>query len=133
MLVTPMTTIINLPLPPSVNRIWRYSRATGKPFISDRYASWKRVADNYYLANKRHWPPVKGHFRAVVTLDAKHRRGDADNRVKALFDWLQRVEIIENDSLCDGLTVEWGWAPEGCRVHLMSAPASLFAETEAAA
>lgn len=114
-----MTTIIDLPMPPSVNRIWRYSRVTGKAYLDTRYQTWKRVADNYYLEHKKDWLPVPGHFKASVTLDIKHRgRSDLDNRIKGLLDWLQRVEIIEDDKLCDGLTVTWGRAPEGCRVRL---------------
>jgi crossover junction endodeoxyribonuclease RusA len=115
------STVINLPMPPSVNSLWRHGK--GRVFCSKRYRTWLRVADTYYLANKRYWLPVKGHFRAVITLNEKKRRGDADNRVKAVFDFLQRVEIIENDSLCDGVTVEWGWAPEGC--HVLLIPSSL--------
>lgn len=120
-----MNTIIELPLPPSVNRLWRNRRGRSAPYTSPRYATWKRAADNAYLANKRAWAPIHGHFRAVVTLNAAKRgNSDADNRLKALFDWLQRVELIENDKLCDTLTVEWGYAPEGCRVALFPAPAS---------
>lgn len=119
-----MTTIINLPMPPSTNRIWRYSRVTGKAHISERYKVWKRVADKLYLANKRKWKPVRGHFKANVVIDISNRgKTDIDSRVKALLDWLQRVELIENDSLCDGLHIDWGHAPLGISVELL--PSSL--------
>ena len=112
-------TVLDLPFPPSVNRIWRMRKGGGKPYLDTRYQTWKRVADNLYLANKRNWLPVKGNFRATITLDIAHRgRTDLDNRIKALLDWLQRAKIIENDSLCDGLNVKWGRAPDGCRVEL---------------
>lgn len=114
-----MTTILDLPMPPSVNRIWRYSRQNGKAHLSERYKTWKRVADTYYLAHKRDWQPVHGHFRISLVLDIKHRgRTDIDSRMKALLDWLQRVELIENDSLCDGINVRWGRVSEGCRVEI---------------
>jgi Holliday junction resolvase RusA-like endonuclease len=112
-------TTIDLAMPPSVNSIWRINRFRNKPYLSERYKTWKRDSDNRYLANKKTWLPVKGHFSARITLDEKRRRNsDADNRIKCLLDFLQRVGLIENDKLCDSLTVTWGWAPEGCRVLL---------------
>lgn len=113
-------TIIELAMPPSLNSIWRMNRERKKMYLSDRYKTWKRDADNRYLANKKNWLPVKGHFRAYITLDAKRRRGDCDNRIKGLLDWLQRVELIENDKLCDGVSIDYGHAPEGCRIHLVA-------------
>lgn len=110
-------TIIELAMPPSVNSIWRVGRH-GKPYLSKRYKAWKEDADSRYLANKKNWLPIKGHFWAGITLDERKRRGDVDNRIKALFDWLQRVELIENDNLCDEVAAFWGEAPEGCRVVL---------------
>jgi hypothetical protein len=43
---------------------------------------------------------------------------DLSNRIKALEDWLQRVELIENDKYCERLVAEWGRAPLGVRVRL---------------
>lgn len=122
-------TIIDLAMPPSVNSIWRHSRSTGKVYLADRYKTWKRDADNRYLAHKRDWLPIKGRFSIVITLDArKQGRSDPDNRVKAALDWLQRVELIENDNLCASLLVRWGRAPEGCRIKLRAIEP--FRETE---
>lgn len=114
---------INLSFPPSVNRIWRSRTGhNGKPqfYLSPRYASWKRDNDNRVMA-MRPRPRVKGRFSATITLSDKKRRAnsDADNRVKAILDFLQRAEIIENDSLADAVTVRWGYAPDGVRVVLM--------------
>lgn len=115
-------TDISLAMPPSVNSIWRVNRFRNKPYLSERYKTWKRDADNRYLMNKKTWRPIAGHFRAHITLDETRRgNSDADNRVKCLMDFLQRVQIIENDKLCDGLTVTWGRAPEGCRIRLRAA------------
>jgi crossover junction endodeoxyribonuclease RusA len=114
--------VIDLSMPPSVNSIWRYSRARKKPYLAERYQTWKRDADNRFLANRKAWRSIKGPFKATVVF-AKEKRGrsDLDNRVKALMDWLQRAAIIENDSLCESLSVSWGYAPEGCRVKLRAA------------
>jgi Holliday junction resolvase RusA-like endonuclease len=113
--------MIALPMPPSANRIWAHGK--GRTFKSERYKIWQRAADNEFLQHRKEWAPVKGHFRALITLNAKRRKGDADNRIKATLDFCQRVGLIENDSLCDGVTAEWGFAPEGCRVHIF--PSSL--------
>lgn len=114
-----MTTTINLPVPPSANALWRYNRQNGKPYLTDRYKSWKRVADNYYLTQKRDLEPITGRYRLTLTIDMKHKgRSDLDNRVKALSDYLQRVGLIENDKLCDGITLRWGKTELGCKVVL---------------
>lgn len=114
------TTVIDLAMPPSVNSIWRTRRGSNKPYLSPLYQSWKRDSDNRYLASKKLWRPVKGNFRCHVTLDVKRRRGDADNKIKVVLDWLQRVGLIENDELCDFVSVAWGRAPEGCRIRIKS-------------
>jgi crossover junction endodeoxyribonuclease RusA len=113
--------MIALPMPPSMNAIWRYGK--GRAFKSERYRVWLRAADNEFRLHHKEWDAVIGHFRALITLNEKRRRGDADNKIKCVLDFCQRVGLIENDSLCDGVTVEWGYAPEGCRVHLI--PSSL--------
>ena len=119
-----MTTIVDLPFPPSVNRIWRISKNSTRPHLDTRYASWKRVCDNLATANKRAWAPVTGPFEAVVTLDENYRyraTSDADNRLKAVMDWLQRAKLIENDKLAQRTVIQWGHAPEGCRVEISQA------------
>lgn len=113
--------VINLPFPPSVNRIWRSRRGhNGKPtfYLDRRYETWKRACDNLLMMHRREWRPIAGRFSAIIILSEGRRRGDADNRVKGVLDWLQRANLIENDSLADSVTVRWGYAPEGCRVHL---------------
>lgn len=115
--------VLAVPYPPSVNRIWRSRRgAGGKPsfFLDRRYQTWKRVFDNIVMA-ERPRPKVVGHFCASITLDHSKRRSntDADNRAKVILDALQRCGIIENDSLADRVTVQWGVAPEGARVTVI--------------
>lgn len=113
--------VIDCPMPPSVNRIWRRRKDRVKPYLDTRYASWKRVFDNIIMATRPR-PRVPGHFIASITLDASKRKGDADNRAKAVLDALQHCEIIENDKLADSVTIRWGYAPEGCRIVLTPSP-----------
>lgn len=116
-------------MPPSMNAIWRYKKArvlkSGRhmkagAFKSKRYVAWRRAADAEFLLHHKEWQAVIGHFRATIILNEKKRRSnaDVDNRAKVVLDFLQRVGIIENDALCDGMTVEWGLAPEGVRIYL---------------
>jgi Holliday junction resolvase RusA-like endonuclease len=118
-LATSVTEIVlDLPTPPSVNRLWRSGR--GRVYRSARYIAWIRAADAELMA-RRQMPKkrIEGPFEAHVTLSRKHARGDLDNRAsKGLLDFLQSREIIRNDSDCQRVTAEWGEAEAGCRVVL---------------
>lgn len=110
--------VIDCPMPPSVNRLWRNRVGRSKPYISYRYAKWKRHFDSVIMATIPR-PKMPGRFVASIILDERKRRhnSDADNRIKALLDALQRCEVIENDALATSVTVRWGPA-DGCRVYL---------------
>ena len=114
---------LSLPMPPSVNALWRARRgASGKPqfYLDRRYATWKRVADNIIMAT-RPKPRIRGHFAIYIVLDDRKRRGDADNRAKALLDTLQRAGVIEDDKLANHVSIGWGPA-NGCHVSIVSIP-----------
>ena len=110
---------IDLPFPPSVNRIWRKGK-NGNIYLHEHVRSWKRVCDNFCLAAGWNKKPIDGAFTATITLSREKRSRvmDADNRIKVVLDWLQRAGIIENDALAEEVRVLWGEAPEGCRVSL---------------
>lgn len=114
---------IDLPFPISVNAIWRNSK--GRTHISERYRTWKRAADNVlWLRRDRksddpRLVPVKGNFVAIITLDeSKRGNKDCDNHSKVILDWLERSQLIDNDSLCDLCLIAWGNAPAGCSVEI---------------
>ena len=116
---------LDLPFPPSTNRIWR--RSGGKIIKSKIYLDWLNAADMYVLST-RQFPKRKIHgpFRAAIRLNRDLRgRSDGDNRIKALLDWCQSRDLVRNDSDC--LSGFWVWvdpldAPEGCRITLWSEP-----------
>lgn len=109
---------LDLPAPPSINKLrkidwWNHKRAN----------KWRRLADNFVLAAKgRTRDPVKlmrvAKFELHIVMSEKHTRIDLDNGLKCLIDYLHAIELIENDAPKNlrRLTVEWGHAPEGCRV-----------------
>jgi Holliday junction resolvase RusA-like endonuclease len=112
-----MTICLNLPLPPTVNGIYRYGK--GRLYKAEGYKQWQTDA-GWAIKEQRHRQmPVNGHFTSHIIL-SQERRGvsDIDNRLKALFDLLETHDLIKNDRLQDKLTVEWGEAPEGCKVYI---------------
>lgn len=117
--------ILELPFPPSVNSIWKRGRQ-GSVYLSDQYKAWKKAADQTIMiartkGNARVW----GRFTAIITLDERRRytkkgkikRIDADNFTKATMDCLQRMRVIDDDSLADHVKAQWG-KTDGARVEL---------------
>ena len=114
--------VLDLPLPPSVNR---YEPKSGN--ASKQVQDWHDLADGYVLhGNPRYrQKAVLGAFVVHVTWSEDHWKDDAvggdfdaDNRIKPLLDYLQRIEVIENDKKLWFLSVGWGDAPLGCRVQI---------------
>lgn len=115
----PLTVTLNLPFPPSVNRIWRRGKKAGM-YLSPEYRAWQRNANGYILMQKP-LLRIAVPFEAQILLNSEAGQGDVDNRIKCVLDYAQRIEIIENDKLCIKVTAEWvkpAQAPYGCRLIL---------------
>lgn len=114
----PLDIVLDLPPPPSVNRTRRVDWA-GKKHVT----AWSNVADGFVLAAKcRSVNPLRmtkiKRFELLITLSETNNRLDLDNGLKALIDYLRRIELIEDDSPkhMRRLVVELGIAPFGARV-----------------
>jgi Holliday junction resolvase RusA-like endonuclease len=117
--------VVDLPYPPSINRIWRSNpraSTTGKQvYIAPSYRSWKDQA-SLALLQKRGWimRRIKGSFSVELALcpPKGHPRGDLDNRIKAVLDFLQQATVIENDKHCQMICAYWAPWSNGfeCRV-----------------
>jgi Holliday junction resolvase RusA-like endonuclease len=114
----PPDVVLDLPAPPSVNRT-RKIDWKGKKQLT----SWGNVADGFVLAAKgRKINPLQlrkiPRFELLITISEHHTKIDLDNGLKALIDYLRRIELIEDDGPkhMRRLTVEWGLAPFGARV-----------------
>ncbi len=114
----PPDIILDLPSPPSVNRTRKIDWAASRDV-----KAWRNVANAYVLhAKTRTVRPLKlvkvKRFQLTVVLSEHHTNIDLDNGLKALIDYLRRIELIEDDSHkhMRRLVVEWGIAPMGCRV-----------------
>jgi Holliday junction resolvase RusA-like endonuclease len=110
--------VLDLPPPPSVNKTRRVDWAASRAV-----KAWHNVANAYVLAAKgRELSPLKlvkvPRFHLLIVVSEHHTKIDLDNGLKALIDYLRRIELIEDDSWkhMRKLTVEWGLAPHGCRV-----------------
>lgn len=113
--------VLDLPAPPSVNRTRRVDwRGMG------RFKGWTRNADALVLAsrgrmvNPQRWAPPLMRFEVRIVMSEHHTKIDLDNGVKWLIDYLRRIEVIVDDGPkhMRRLVVEWGLAPEGCRITL---------------
>lgn len=53
--------------------------------------------------------PIVGAYEIHMAFSVKKRRknADLDNRLKCVSDFLQRVGLIENDSLAEKITAAW--------------------------
>jgi Holliday junction resolvase RusA-like endonuclease len=123
--MTPL--VLDLPFPPSMNRIWRIARGKvgrRKPqvYLNPRYVAWKRECDAELMISRlglRKDVPIRVPMKLTLTLDGGTKRtGDTDNRIKPVQDWLQRAGVIWDDKLIRDVRAHWGDAKRGCRVTL---------------
>ena len=115
-------TVITLDLPPpiSVNRLRRIDWSS-----EVRSSAWKDQANRHVLmAKRRPDNPVKieriERFEITIVLDENQNGIDLDNGIKGVIDYLCLIEVIAGDAPrhMRKLTVEWGEAPEGCRITI---------------
>ncbi len=121
----PIECVMDLPFPPSTNEIWR--QVARRVILSEAYRLWKKQADMAVVANGcwRNKVRMPGAFAAEILLSGAHRRttSDVDNRIKAVLDWAQRVELVRNDAHCEDVRARWvdtAEAPHGARLILRS-------------
>ena len=113
-------TEIRLPFPPSVNDMYannKGARGRGR-YPSKEYEAWKDQAG--WELNAQHVKPIDGVAEVRIDLDST-RRGDADNRIKAVLDLLVSHKILRGDSKKYIRRVSAGWeAVAGCRVSIIT-------------
>lgn len=123
-----MKITLDLPAPPSVNRLWKIgkNKGTGKGrlYRSPEYTRWILEAGLVLLTQKPKLSPkgISGPYSMILRLKPKNSGlADADNYLKATSDLLQAHNIIENDRLCRKLLVLWDEKlPVACRVTIKS-------------
>ncbi len=116
-----MTFVINLPFPPSLNsanNLGRDGQGNVRVFSSPAKTAFFKDADGMFWEQKKHLRPVRGRFTFHITLNEKDRNplSDGDNRGKYVLDYLQRVDLIDNDKLAQSGSWSWGPCEFGCQV-----------------
>ncbi|CAH1657674.1 putative Crossover junction endodeoxyribonuclease RusA [Hyphomicrobiales bacterium] len=119
------TVVIQLPVPPSANRIWRIAgtRLTknGKraPNVikSPAYRAWQDEAG--WLLRSQRPGRVAGAYDLTITLPKV--RIDPDNAVKGASDILVKHNIIDDDKFARRITIERDDAAEAMVVTVRSA------------
>lgn len=119
----PVDIELDLPPPPSTNRIWKRAKAGQRAvFTSPEYKAWKRAADGAIasMAQLRGKKPIPAQFEAHIILCPRQNRIDLDNSCKCLLDYAVRCNLVVDDGpkYLRRLLVEWGEAPHGCRLIL---------------
>lgn len=101
---------LELPWPPSTNRIWRNVVVAGKPrtlLSADGRAYRALVAKHCLLARAN--KGITSRVRVDVVAEAPDRRArDLDNILKATLDALTHAGVWQDDSQIDRLQVERG-------------------------
>ena len=105
---------LELPYPPTANTIWR--RGNGRTYLNPKYKAWQNEANAMYVIQKSEktiGTPIKGPFEVHMTFSKSFRRkgADLDNRIKPVLDQMQKLGVIENDSLAEKVTATWGPVP----------------------
>lgn len=108
--------VLDVPAPPSVNR----TRKVNWPGHR-KYEAWKKDAGLHLVANgqyRKAKPGIKGQYELTITLNENLCKADPDNPTKSAIDFLRSLELIPDDSpaYARKITIEWGEAPDGCRL-----------------
>jgi Holliday junction resolvase RusA-like endonuclease len=97
--------IIDLPLPPSTNSLWRSNR--GRVHRSSGYEAWRKSAGCELKLQRP--PRVDGPVEVSIALGRPdNRKRDLDNAAgKAVLDLLVTHQVITDDSLVTSITSRW--------------------------
>jgi len=119
---------ITLPLPVSVNRLWRNGK--GRTFRSPQYRCWLTEA-GWELRTQR---PKLIAGPVSVTIAAgrpDRRRRDIDNLAKSLLDLLVAHQVIEDDANVVKFTAGWDTAVPPGIVRVTIEPATMMVYAKA--
>ncbi len=108
-------TVFTSHLPPSTNNL--YANIPGKGRVrSQRYRDWQAAAGWDFNGKGC----INGPFTLAITVCAsKRRKGrDLSNFIKPLEDLLVVHGVVEDDSLAQSITIEWGEALGGVRMQI---------------
>jgi Holliday junction resolvase RusA-like endonuclease len=109
------STSVDLPIAPSVNRLWRNVAGLGRVRTTD-YRRWLKAAGWELVVQRMR--PISGHVAVRIFAGPTERRRDLDNVPKAVCDLLVVQEIIEDDALVAELFARWDAGVEPGRMSV---------------
>ena len=109
------TVTIDLPMPPSVNRVWRVG-VGGRVYTDARYVAWKRTAGWELVRQKPGRFPPGAQVAVTIRAGKAKRARDIDNLSKALLDLLQAHCVVANDRDVHSIAIAWDTSVEAGRV-----------------
>lgn len=93
-----------LPFPPSTNNLFKNAKK-GRA-RTEHYDAWRVTAGKLIMMQGR--KRVHGHIGLAVDLvKPDRRRRDLSNTLKAIEDLLVEMQVIDDDSLIQALSVQW--------------------------
>jgi len=109
---------LDLPIPPSVNRIRRVDWAGNK-----KRREFYLRSDLFLVAHGPRPPPVRlitGTFEIRIQIPESLSGIDLDNHAKALLDYLVSREFVPDDAkrYLRRLTIEWGSPTPACHITI---------------
>jgi Holliday junction resolvase RusA-like endonuclease len=136
-MMTACTLLLDLPLPPSVNRC--FANVPGKGRVrSSIYRRWQKAALAEIRAQAR-GIIFRGTFRLAILASDQGltRRRDADNLGKAICDALTKAGTIADDCHHHLRSIALVWTPKlaagACRVHVIEMAAAPISKPAKAA
>lgn len=106
-----MTFTIRLPVPPSTNALFTtFHNGRGIERAKTKaYKAWITAAG--WAINTQRPKPIKGRVNVWVGIPRNNRR-DLDNHLKAIFDLLVGMSLIEDDRKIERIAAVWHNEPE---------------------
>lgn len=96
---------LELPFPPSVNRLWRMGN--GRMYRSPKYEAWRRQAIKD-IDDQSGGMAIVGKYKiTLLAVKPDKRRRDLGNLEKAVSDILVTCKLVEDDHMCQSINARW--------------------------
>jgi len=110
-----MSLIFTIPMPPSVNSIWRQGKR--KVYRNPQYKAWMHSAAWTIRFYSCLHDPLSGDTFIEMKFGPRNKKADLDNLLKATIDALVQGGAIKDDRYVKKLTAEWADV-QGCHIRV---------------